>query len=344
MALFETTSGAAGFVGADVQKYFISPLFLGNDVLSKFDVMGDIKGNTYLDHFSAASKITSADNGGKFAGVAGTTYTNPQVSPNRVEAEIAMNGNSFYNKVKGMALKLGTDKDNVDGTVLKEIASKLMLQGIQADFNRQLWFGNTAAIVTGGDYSVYEGIWASLQAKVPAAQLVVTTYATNVANEAAIAALEVVYGKATAELKELPKTFYVSGQIADDYVAELTAKGVAPAYSDLQNGIPSLSYRGIPIVVRRDWDTVLANDFAQVPTASANLGDASVDAVYTSAAGARIALIADGAMVVGTDFEGANVESWYNQDEKEYRFRFGYNCGTVLLDAKLACTYISEQA
>ncbi len=344
MALFETTSGAAGFVGADVQKYFVSPLFLGNDVLSKFDVMGEIKGNTYLDHFTAASKITKADNGGQFAGVAGTTYTNPQISPNRVEAEIAMNGGSFYNKVKGMALKLGTDKDNIDGTVLKEIAAKIMLQGVQADFNRQLWFSNTASEVTSGDYNLYDGIWASLQAKVPSTQVTVATYATNVSGEAAIAALEGVYGKATAELKELPKTFYVSGQIADDYVAELTAKGVAPAYSDLQNGIPTLSYRGIPIVVRRDWDTVLANDFGSVMTASANLGDSATDAVYTTAAGARIALIADGALVVGSDFEAANVENWYNQDEKQYRFRFGYNCGTVLLDAKLACTYMSEQA
>lgn len=334
MALFTDITGANAYVGADVQKYFVSPLFLGNDVLSKFDVMSNIKGNTYLDHFSAASKITKADNGGAFAGVAGTAYTNPQVSPKRVESEIAMNGNSFYNKVKGMVLKSGTNKDDVDGTVLKEIAAKIMIQGVQADFNRQLWFGNTDALVTSGDYNVYDGVWASLQAKVPAAQATSATYATDIANEAAIAALEAVYGTATAELKELPKTFYVSGKIADDYVRELTAKGVAPAYSDLQNGIPVLSYRGIPIVVRRDWDTVLANDFGSV----LNYAD---DAVYTTAAGARIALIADNALVVGTDFDSATVESWYNQDEKQYRFRFGYNCGTVLLDAKLACTYMS---
>lgn len=344
MALFTDITGANAYVGADVQKYFVSPLFLGNDVLSKFDVMSNIKGNMYLDHFSAASKITKADNGGAFAGVAGTAYTNPQISPKRVESEIAMNGNSFYNKVKGMVLKSGTNKDDVDGTVLKEIAAKIMIQGVQADFNRQLWFGNTAAEVTSGDYNVYDGVWASLQAKVPSTQVTVATYATNIAGEAAIAALETVYGKATAELKELPKTFYVSGKIADDYVAELTAKGVAPAYSDLQNGIPVLSYRGIPIVVRRDWDTALANDFGSIMTASANLGDSAADAVYTTAAGARIALIADNALVVGTDFDSATVESWYNQDEKQYRFRFGYNCGTVLLDAKLACTYMSEQA
>ena len=337
MALFTgfDANDTASYVGADVEQYFMSPLFLGNDVLSRFDVMTNIKGNMYLDHFSAASKITKADDGQSFAGVAGTTYTNPQISPKRVEAEIAMNGNNFYNKVKGMVLRSGTSKDNIDGTVLKEIGAKIMMQGVMADFNRQLWFGDDSG--TSGidaDYGVYSGIFAACRSL--GTSLITSSYQTDLANEAAIAELEAVYNAASAELKELPKAFYVSGKIADDYVAELTAKGVAPAYSDLQNGIASLSYRGIPIVVRRDWDTVLANDYDHVVTITSADAESPTLAVGSGVLGARIALIADNALAIGTDFEGASVENWYNMDEKEYRWRIGYTCGVTLLDTKLA--------
>lgn len=337
--------GSLAFNSADVQKYFISPLYLGNDVLARFDVMSNIKGSTYLDHFASTTKITLADNGGSFDGQTAGNYSNPIISPQRVEAEHAINGNTFFNKVKGMALKMGTHKDNIDGTVIKEVAAKYLMAGIQADFNRQLWFGNTTeSISIGADYSVYKGIWQSLQAVVPAGQQTVDAFAGYAASSTnAIDALESVYGSATPELLEAPKAFYVSGAIADAYVRELTDKGVAPAYMDLQNGIANLSYRGIPIVVRRDWDSVLLNDFAHITDSTANLGNAAADDTYTSAAGARIALIADNALVVGTDFDSASLDSWYNMDEKQMRFRFGYLCGTVLLDAKLACTYMNVQ-
>ena len=335
MAQFTNVSGAQAFVAADAKQYFVSPLFLGEDVLAGMDVMTGIKGNTYLDHFSAGSYLTTADAGASFSGDAGTVYTNPQISPNRVEVEIAMSGNNYYNKVKGQVLRSGTNKDNVDGTVLKQIGAEILMQGIKADFNRQLFFGDTTTgLSINGDFSVYKGIFEAVQHSVADAQITVATYATG--TNSAIAALAAVYASATAELKELPKRFYVSGKIADDYVTDLTAKGVSPAYDDLQNGIPKLSYLGIPIVVRRDWDVVLTTKYAHVQEIQLAAG---TDTVGSGALGARILLIADNAMVVGTDFNEANVESWYNQDEKEFRFRMGYTCGTVLLDAKMASVY-----
>jgi len=336
MATMLSANNGAAFVEADAKQFFVSPLFLGADVLAGMDVMTDIKGNTYLDHFTAGEYLTTADAGAAFSGDAATVYSNPQISPNRVEVEIAMNGNNYYNKVKGRVLRSGTDKDNVDGTVLKQIGSEILMQGIKADFNRQIFFGDTDADLTasiGSAFNVYDGIFASVKGLADA-QKEVATYATGVGS--AMAALAAVYGKATAELKELPKKFYVSGKIADDYVAELTAKGVAPAYEDLQNGIPNLSYLGIPIVVRRDWDVILTTKFANIQEIQLAAG---TKAVGTSALGARILLLANDAIVVGTDFNTANVESWYNRDQKEFRFRFGYTCGTVLLDTKMAVVY-----
>ncbi len=342
-----TTIAATDFVAGDAQKYFMEPLFLGNDVLAKFDVMTSVKGNTYLDVFTAAQKMTKADNGGAFSASGAGYYMNLELSPKRVEAEISVNGGDFYDKVKGQVLRSGTSKDNVDGTVLKEIASKLLMQGIMRDFNRQLWFGWTSATANtntaiGADYNVYDGVFRALYYGLPNAQRIVASYSTNIANKAATVALESVYQAATAELKELPKTFYVSGQIADDYERELTSEGNHLAYTDLQSGISSLNFRGIPISVRRDWDVVLENDYDHVIQIQAMTGDPlanAADAVGTTALGARIALIADGALTVGTDFQSANVESWYNQDQKELRFRIGYICAAQMANAKLGVLY-----
>ncbi len=342
-------SGGQAFIGADAQQYFISPLFLGSDVLSSMDVMTDIKGNMYLDHFSAASFITTADNGSTFAGQAGVNYTNPQISPKRVEVEIAMNGNNFYNKVKGQVLRSGTSKDNVDGTLLKKIGSEILMQGIQADFNRQIWFADSSISADSGSattnnragYALYNGIFKSLQA-LDAAQEITTTYGSAIGKANDV--LAAMYAAATPELRELPSKFYVSGAIADDYVEYLVDKGNHVAYMDGQNGMPVLKFRGIPLVIRRDWDALLiaegaAIDGSSSPTVAAGIvGCTGVKDQY------RAALIADNAVVVGTDFSGASVETWYNQDEKELRFRLGYLCDSVLLDKKLAVTYISADS
>lgn len=350
MAFLNDTSNATAFVGADALQYFVSPLFLGEEVLGSMEVMTEIKGTTDLDHFAAASFMTKSDNGAKFAGTQYGAYTNPRISPVRVEVEVSMNGNNYYNKVKGQVLRSGTDKDNVDGTVLKQIGSEILMQGIKADFNRQIWFcdGAKAAVGTGAvvnnaaHYKLYTGIFASLAAKCDAAQKVTTKWNNTASTtDRATLVLAAMYAAATPELKELPKKFYVSGAIADAYTDELVAKGNHVAYADGQEGIPNLRFRGIPLVVRRDWDALLATESAAIVTTAGSIVNAGITGAAASNAKYRAALIADNAVVVGTDFGGSAVETWYNQDEKELRFRLGYLCDTVLLDAKLAVTYIS---
>tara|TARA_R110002096_G_scaffold111202_6_gene242841 strand:+ start:7844 stop:8911 length:1068 start_codon:yes stop_codon:yes gene_type:complete len=350
---FSTVTSAETFIGADAKQYFVSPLFLGEEVLGGMDVMTEIKGNQYLDHFSAASFLTTADTGDTFSGKDGTNYTNPLISPIRVEVEIAMNGNNFYNKVKGQVLRSGTDKDNVDGTILKQIGSEILMQGIKADFNRQLWFcdGSKTAVGTGAvvsnasHYKLYNGIFASLASKLIAAQKVTTKYNNTAAStDRATIVLASMYAAATPELRELPKKFYVSGAIADAYVDELVAKGNHVAYADGQAGIPNLRFRGIPLVIRRDWDALLTAEASAIVTTAGSIVNAGITGAGTTNAQYRAALIADNAIVVGTDFSSASVETWYNRDEKELRFRLGYLCDTVCLDAKLGVTYISAVA
>lgn len=335
------STSLSGYTQQEVEKYFLSPLFLGNDYLNKFTLYPSVKGSMKLDHFAAAEKITVAQTGVAFAGTAGAAYTQVDLVVGNVEAEMEQRAITFVGTVKAEALKLGTDRENVDGTVIKEIVSNMMLQAVKRDFNRQLWFGDTGATGTGnGNYTPYNGIFVALQGLATAQELVLDvaggspstgcTLATTgvVTADESISILDAMYTAATPELKELPKTLFVSGAFAEAYMAYLRSQGVSESFGYLQDGTPSISWNGIPIVVRRDWDTVLATDFALIDGASA--ADSTIRAV----------LVADKAIAVGTDFEGAGFESWYSQDQKAYRFRLGYKVGTALMDAKLAVTAI----
>lgn len=322
------SSVPSGYNQQEVEQYFLSPLFLGEDYLNKFTLYPAVKGSMKLDHFAAADKITVAQSGAAFAAVAGGAYTEVTLTVGNVEAEMEQTAATFVGTVKAQALKLGTARENIDGTVVKQIVAEMMLQGVKRDFNRQLWFGDTGS----GDanYTPYNGIFVALQALDSAQEIAITeASAGTLTGDECIAALEAVYDAATAELKELPKTLFISGIVADAYMKYLRAQGVSESFAYLQDGTPVLSWNGIPMVVRRDWDYIIENDFALID------GATGVNSK------SRIVLIADKAMAVGTDFEAAGFESWYSQDNKSYRFRLGYKVGAALMDIKLAVTALA---
>lgn len=336
------STSLSGYHQHEVEKYFLSPLFLGEDYLSKFTLYPAVKGSMKLDHFAAAEKITIAQSGAAFSATAGAAYTQKTLTVGNVEAEFEQYASTFVGTVKAEALRLGTDRENIDGTVVKQIVAEMMMQAVKRDFNRQLWFGD--ADMSGdnaANWDVYNGIFDNLGATLASGQKLTVGVAADtpsagctlaasgvVTGAECISLLEAVYDAATAELKELPKTLFVSGVIADAYMKYLRSQGVSESFAYLQDGTPVLSWNGIPMVVRRDWDSIIANDFAYVAGASA--ADSTP----------RIALIADKAMAIGTDFESASVENWYSQDNKSYRFRLGYKVGVALMDAKLAVTAI----
>lgn len=337
------TTSLSGYTQQEVEKYFLSPLFLGEDYLSKMTLFPTVKGSMKLDHFAASEKITKTNAGASFSGTEGGAYTQVDLVVGHVEAEMEQKAITFVGTVKSEALKLGTDFNDVDGTVIKEIVSNIMMQGVKRDFKRQLWFGDSGATGTGAaDYTPYSGIFKALTGLASAQELVIdvaggspTNASTTVAALGSVSAaeakniLEAVEDAMTPELKELPKTLYVSGSFADGYMKYLRSQGVSESFAYFQDGTPNLRFNGIPIVVCRDWDSHIGNDHALI----AGAGGASSTV--------RVACIADKAVAVGTDFEGSNFETWYSQDDKAYRFRFGYKVGTALYDAKLAVTALS---
>ena len=319
----------------DVNKTILEPLFLGQDYMQYMDVMPNVAGTIVIDRFQALSGITKAFASGSFSAETGEKGATVTITPKRMEAEIAFAGNSLFNKMKGQLMRAGHDFDNVDGTVVKNILLDLIGQGVQSDFNRQLWLSTLDSSTPDADFGIYDGIFES--AFNASANFITREFSglSTQADDAVLATgngvkiLQGLYDSATPELLGAGNhVYFVSGDIADDYLVTLEGTGYAAGgYGTLVNGMPQLMYRGIPVVVRRDWDIALAADAAAINGAS------SANETH------RAMLTTKDAFVVATDFSSNSVEQWYSNDNKEYRFRVAYSVGCALKDGKLAVYY-----
>lgn len=319
----------------DVNKAIIQPIFMGQDYMQYMEVLPNIKGTTVIDKFNQLGKITKAFTSGAFSAEAdadkGATIT---ITPSRVEAEIEFRANELFNKMKGQLMRGNHDFDNIEGSVVKNILLDLIGQGVKADFNRQIWLGDVDS--ANADYGIYSGFFQAANDG-GATELNAITGMTQTEDAVLTAGngvkiLKGLYEAASPELLEAGNhVFFVSGDIADDYQVTLEGDGYAAAgYAALVDGRPQLTYRGIPLVVRRDWDTHITSDFANIN------GSSVANETY------RAMLTTQDAFVVGTDFDENSVEQWYSMDNKAYRFRVSYMVGVALKDAKLAVFYVPD--
>lgn len=322
----------------DVNRSIISPIFLGQDYMNYMNVIPNIKGTTKIDHFGSLSKITKGFNAGQFSGETAGTFSSITIAPARMEAEIEFYANSLFGRMKGQLMKDNFEFDNIDGTAVKNVLLDLISRGIKNDFNRQLWLGDTAS--SSSNYDQYDGFFQVLKDGLAAAQKLTNANITGVGNDDAFGdsadgynVLDAMYEAATPELLEAGNhVYYVSGIIADRYRAYLEQTGYSSAaHAVLVDGIPSLTFRGIPLVVRRDWDTWLAAD-----------ASSAIEGASAAAETHRAVLTTQDALIVGTDFEETSVEQWYSQDNKSYRFRVSYMVGCALADSKLAVMYTPD--
>lgn len=317
----------------DVSKYVLEPLFMGQDYMSYMDVMPNVSGTIVVDKFKAIGGITNAFASGAFSGESGEIGDTITITPVRREAEIAFAGDSLYNKIKGQLMRGGHDFDNVEGTVVKNILLEMIGQGVKSDFNKHLWLSDTSASGAFGDFDgLFDAAFAVTANKINRDTISQGSDAA-LASGKGLEILKGLYDNAAPELLEAGNHVYiVSGDVADDYMAATleSSNFAAAGYGAMVNGVPQLTYRGIPIIVRRDWDVAIAANVANINGAS--------NAAETH----RAMLTTKDAFVVATDFSENSVEQWYSNDNKEYRFRVAYSIGCALKDAKLAVYYTPD--
>lgn len=136
---------------------------------------------------------------------------------------------------------------------------------------------------------------------------------TTLKSGAGKAILKNLYDKMPPELRQrmADARYVVSGSVMDAYITDLEADGTEAAHIKLIDGVRSISFRGIPVIERRDWDVHIAADFSGVRPH-------------------RAMLVLPENLVVGTDAENdvINAEMWYDQNTQENKFRVEYKAGT----------------
>lgn len=115
------------------------------------------------------------------------------------------------------------------------------------------------------------------------------------------------------EMKELKDSLrlLVTSSMLENYRETLESDGTEAAHVKLINGTPTLTFRGIPLIERGEWDTHIGADFV---------------GYYPH----RALLTLPENLVFGTDLDDADTlaESFYSQREQENTFRVQYKAGT----------------
>lgn len=321
MANFLDPSALPAYIDQDVNRFILLPLFSGNGNVERYTVRLDVKSETAVQRFGAINKITKKAVKG-FNALGTSQVDDRTVAPKRVKAEQAEDGYNLEGKILEQWLNLSQDeKDNLDGTRLKELLLGIHGNGVENDLVRQLWFADTASV--SADYDVYEGIFKRYSTNLPAGQKLVGPIGA-LAADAAEGLFRNVWAAATNELKNSTgHIMEVSGSIWDNWTETLEDRGTEQADVRLVNGVETGKWRGIDVVIHREWDTYAVDDLAFVDPH-------------------RIVFHQPKAVLIGTDLKGTeNTKFWFNRDEEEYRFRTSYVLDTQTMDDNLAVTLIS---
>ena len=320
----------------DVQKYFLEPLFVSNNSLEHFDVLTDISGSSIkLDRYSALKNITKAHSLTSFSAATPQTSNTPiTLGLTRLEVEHKQAAFTMFNHIKSQLLKQGIARNDISGTIIQEIVSKLLLDGINRDMSSILWWGDSD---DGGStpYTLVDGIWKQMSEQIEATTAAATQVTANGGN--ALTGLEAMVAARSVDLAAVPNVIWCSQAFAEDYKARLRAAGThTQAYADLQNGFQNLSFDGIPIKVMPEWDV----DIAANGAAMANMDGGNAP----NAVGEKMCAILTmpGNFTVGTDFASNPVDMWYNRDEKENRFRMTYSFGTAIKEPTMWVTSVQD--
>ena len=139
------------------------------------------------------------------------------------------------------------------------------------------------------------------------------TLPADLATDEAEAAFKSMWKKMPNEMKELKDALRImaTSSMIENYRETLEADGTEAAHMKLINGTPTLTFRGIPLIERGEWDTHLAADFA---------------GYYPH----RALLTLPENLVFGTDLASADTlaEMYYRKHEQENVFRVQYKAGT----------------
>ena len=254
-------------------------------------------------------------------------------------------------------LNKGIDRFDLTAGDFATFVMERMETALGEDILRIVWFNDTdaenyngspAGVITNGvsltDYNIIDGLWKKLFAVVSADATKNIPIPNNalaagsqgfttadVTNRVVTNILGKMKKQADTRLTDSEDTglfFLVTKSVYDQYEDELTLSynNITDAWMMLQNGVKTLSYKGIPLIKMSFWDRTIAADF-QDPTGKYYLPH-------------RILLTVKENIPIGVDAKSelGKTESWYFPQDKTTNWRGGYKVDTQVLEPYMVMT------
>lgn len=296
-----------------------------------FDMVENIQSNKimykdqYLEKITkkrvGCSPATTSTGTGLAINTFNLTVTDMEVSLDQCAAQ-------FDATIAEVLRKKGTDINNLEGTEIESYSMERVAEAAALDIYRIIILGDTT--LSDSNYTMIDGMFKKLKAGVLAADGTTSAIAAGgiTANSLLpaniVATLDTVWDAQPYELKFLDdasKVWYVTDPVWrawEKYLSSTQFSGVGAQRDALVNGIPTLTYRGMPLVNLKVISKYLDNDFTNGSPGTA---------LYPN----RIILTEPSNHYIATDTmtDTASAEMWYDRTlDKNFtrmRYKIGYN-------------------
>lgn len=174
-----------------------------------------------------------------------------------------------YNVLAQEWLKTGTDSFDPAGTPIDRMIMQILKDGLRRDIFRRVSFGDTTS--SSADWNQIDGLWQSLIDQSGASNYCVYRYGSALGTGTLSAGtaqtyLEGIFNNSTNLLKQEAidggkGQFLVTRSIWENLYTSYAATGAVTeqAFGNQVNGLPRLTFRGIPVTPVTIWDDFLAD-------------------------------------------------------------------------------------
>tara|TARA_R100000908_G_scaffold38068_1_gene17563 strand:+ start:13720 stop:14727 length:1008 start_codon:yes stop_codon:yes gene_type:complete len=252
----------ATYSGANLNEIFYEPVFRSDDIMRNYRVIPNVKEKMNVYTSAALTKIVDEYTG--CATASGSTQFDideKTITAGRMRVALEQCTDEFFGTYIEEMYRSGVDVMNVEGTQLSDAIVNRAVKGIGQDVVRLAW---------GGDDSTanYKGVtgWMKLMGDTTAVNNAKSTL--TVVDPAAPTAAESInlirkaYDAAPAALQQVPagdKKIFVTPKMFNAYLANLEGSSADLAIVNTQDGLRTVSFRGVELVPMYEWDTILAD-------------------------------------------------------------------------------------
>lgn len=315
--------------GQEVFELFQEPFVEDTDFGDIVQTMPNVPPNTVkkMQFTEIERYVTRAKDFCEFNPIGGTELTPRECQTYYLGIDKEFCAKDLQNTVWMHATNSGIRREDINGTVIGQIAMDQTEKAYNSDRKMMLWFGKRGAEA---ERNAADGFWSVFIPKyVTSGEIPRTTdYANKVLGFGeGIELVEKLYMQSRTELKESIEEgsivnnlrYYVSRPVYDQLWADLAEKVAGSTLGEqrLMDGRKQLYWRGIPVKVAPNWERYAKKFY------SAN---------YTAANNANLAILCHTQTLLHlTDTDSAEMESKFDDHSRKNRIILRYAMGAEII-------------